>query len=177
MLGLDPRFSWFTTNAFSGGQTQHSGTALYLLIWNRTRRRVESLDVASGLLVDDCGNQYSSEGAFYWTNDGDGSFNEHGDMLVPNAKLDGFLLYPALRSGASAYVRWYLADTIKIGEKCIEAEYDVELPREPQERALLSAGVTTHPAVSENEDDYLDKNEDDEEDEGELDDDWLYGKK
>jgi hypothetical protein len=161
VLGLDPRFAWETTNGWTGEQSPHLGTALYVLVWNRTRQRVESLDISEGLLVDDQGNQYSSEGSFYWS-ENDGKFNRHGTTLVPNAKLDGFLLYPSLRLGASSYVRWYLADTIQIGDKYIDAEYDVALPSEPQKRLLLSSAIA--PADSHDEED-------------DLDDDWLYGDK
>lgn len=171
VLGLDPRFSWSYTSW--GTQTNKGGTALYVLVWNRTRRRVEGLDISEGLLVDDRGNQYSSEGGFYWT-EGEGQFNKHATTLVPNAKLDGFLLYPALRTGASAFVRWYLADTIHIGDKYIESEYDVELPRDPQTRALLSTALTPMPDAEDLGDGGFDDGDPDEDHDDELDDDWLY---
>ena len=175
VLGLDPRFSWSSTSW--GSQTDKQGTALYVLVWNRTRRRVENLDVSDGLLVDDMGNQYSSEGAFYWAEDS-GHFNKHATVLVPNAKLDGFLLYPALRTGAAAFVRWYLAGSVHIGDKYIEVEYDVVLPREPQTLALLaSALVPTDKEILEDEDDDFGDEDDDDDDDDELDDDWLYDEK
>lgn len=177
VLGLDPNFRWYNTNGFTGAQTQHTGTALYVLVWNRTRRRVESLDIQQGILVDDLGNQYSCESNFYWT-EGDGQFNRHDNTVVPNAKLDGFLLYPALRAGATAFTRWYLADSLKVGDKYIDAEYDVSLPREAQVQARLKApGLVDD---DEDVDDFDDDDFDDEdsEDEGDnLSDDWLYGRK
>jgi hypothetical protein len=98
ILGIDPRFEWTTTSL--GTQVTHNGSALYVVAWNHTSQRVESLSLTRGLLIDDVAHQYQScDTSFYWV-DANGAFQRHGTMIAPNAKLDGFLLYPPLRAGA-----------------------------------------------------------------------------
>lgn len=163
-------------NTAWGQETAKSGVALYVLAWNRTRRRVESLDVSTGLLIDDRGNQYSSEGGFYWMNEGDNSYHRHSTTLAPNAKLDGFILYPSLRPGANVFVRWYLADSLRIGDKYIDAEYDVELPIEPQKQARTQLAASVAQSTGGTDDDDLDDDIGLDDDDEELSDEWLYGR-
>lgn len=162
-------------HAWNSNGTDRHGNALYILAWNRTKRRVESLDVADGLLIDDKGNQYSADGSFYWRSEDDSRYHSHARTLAPNAKLDGFLLYPPLRSGATAFLRWYLAVTLKVGDQYISAEYDVELPQEPQRRARTLRSGNFAGAELYTEDEGEDEDENEDEDEDPLSDEWLYG--
>lgn len=171
ILGLDPGMNWNTTNRFTGEMTDHFGTALYIVAYNRTKRRVEGLDIQKGVLIDDLGHQYSSDGIFYWSTE-DGTFNHHSSDLAPNAKLDGFLLYPALRPGASFFARWFFADSFKVTDKYLDGEYDIELPQEPQRLAMLAAG-TVDSRLGDNDFSAEDDNDEDDDDE-EEDDSWLY---
>ena len=161
-------------HSWSSNGADRQGNALYILAWNRTKRRVESLDIREGLLIDDKGNQYSADGGFYWVSEDDSRYHSHARTLAPNAKLDGFLLYPPLRSGATAFVRWYLAITLHVGDQYVNAEYDVELPQEPQRRArtLLPSILAGTELDVDDEDEDLD---DDEDDDDPLSDEWLYG--
>jgi hypothetical protein len=187
VLGLDPHFEWHMTNGFTGHRDNKVGTALYVVAWNRTRRRVEGLDLEKGLLIDDYGNQYSCDGSFYWA-DAAGSFHRHSADVAPMAKLDGFLLYPPLRAGATYFTRWFLADSFTVEDKYISGEYDVHLPGEPQRAAALLAASPDADNLEEdfdqsdelNDADANDADDDDEEDDNDTEDDdmddrWLYG--
>jgi hypothetical protein len=122
------------------------------------------------VLIDDLGNQYSSDNSFYWS-DPQGSFHRHSSDLAPNAKLDGFLLYPPLREGASHFKRWFLTDNFLVSGKLIVGEYDVALPKAPQRRAL-AGGVSD---VEDSGPDLEEDGEDKETSEDDLEDDsWQY---
>lgn len=175
ILGLDPRFEWFTTSGFTGQRDDKVGTALYMVAWNRTRRRVEGLDLEKGFLIDDLGNQYSCDGSFYWA-DASGSFHRHSSDIAPSAKLDGFLLYPPLRGGASFFSRWFLHDSFSVADKYISGDYEIHLPAEPQRTAALLAATPANDQVDEEfRDDEPDSDDDNVDDPDGLDDDWLYG--
>lgn len=137
ILGIDPDVSYYRSVALTGSRTDHRGTSLYLIAYNHTATRVTSLDVQRGVLIDNLGHQYSSDGCFYWSAP-DGTWHQHSSELAPRAKLDGFLIYPQLRSAASHFTRWFLADKICVTGVYVEGEYDVALPEEPQAVALAA---------------------------------------
>jgi hypothetical protein len=106
---------------------------------------------------------------FYWS-DRQGEFRIHSSDLAPNAKLDGFLVYPPLREGASHFKRWFLADNLIVSGKLIVGEYDVALPKASQLR-LLAGGVSD---VEDSGPDFEEDGEDKKASDDLEDDSWQY---
>uniref|UniRef100_A0A6S6LXQ0 Uncharacterized protein n=1 Tax=Citrifermentans bremense TaxID=60035 RepID=A0A6S6LXQ0_9BACT len=123
---LDVNFTWSQTSF--GVRTEQAGCALYLTLANRTKKMVERIYVAGNCyLLDNDGNQYSSvDNNFYWMDGRSSSFNAHSSVLAPNARLQGFVLFPKLRS-FQKFKRFFFKCEFWIDSEMHQGNYDVEL--------------------------------------------------
>ena len=130
ILSIDYDYSWQTSSTIFGGPPQlHYGSALAMVILNRTNKGMNSFNAGQHCyLIDDKGFQYSpSDTSFYWI-DARGQFNRHSDYIAPNAKVDGFVLFPRLRKESRRFVRWVLHGKLWVDNEMYEGNYDVILP-------------------------------------------------
>ena len=126
--GIVHRYQYSFTTNLTGQRTDHVGAALYLVILNKTHKRIDDLSVGTdGYLIDDRGHQYTPTDSRFWWSDESGDWHEHSDSLAPNAKMDGFVLYPQLRKASTGFVRWYFAKSFRVGGEFVDGEYNVEL--------------------------------------------------
>lgn len=128
--GIDQAFQWHTTT-FAGQGTQHVGSALYVVVQNRTTKPVSSLYLGQmSYLIDDRGHQYTPKDSFFYWPGEDGAFNHHGDFLAPRAKVEGFILFPTLRAASKRFERYVIHGSFQIGSSADgfeERYYDVAL--------------------------------------------------
>lgn len=54
-------------------------------------------------------------GSVNWNATGGGvQFNTHSDFIVPNSKVDGFILFPRLRTESTRFLRWFLRGEFRV---------------------------------------------------------------
>lgn len=127
--GIDYRHLWFTQAPFTSVATNHEGCALYLLVANRTGKPIDGFGIGRmSYLIDNCGYQYSpAQNVFYWVASPNHEYNQHAEFVAPKCKVEGFVLFPALRVGSTGFARCILKGTALIDGKPISVLHDIKL--------------------------------------------------
>jgi hypothetical protein len=128
---IEHKYSWRTTPnpLFSNEEPEtRYGTRVHLIVMNRTEEDVEKLYIGSECyLLDDCGHQYMPTSSSFYFEADNGSFQSQSGFLAPTSKTEGFILFPALRSGARKFVKWYLRGKFHLGNEAYTTNYVVKL--------------------------------------------------
>lgn len=127
VIEINNSFNWNTTD-INGNRNDHNGCSLSILLMNRTDKPIKDLSIGdNSYLVDNLGFQYSPcDTSFYWLGE-KGNFNTHADFIVPNSKVEGFILFPSLRKNANYFTRWFLNGKFWIDEDLHKGSYNINL--------------------------------------------------
>jgi hypothetical protein len=129
VLEIDYDFQWG-----SSGQPK-TGCGVAVVFLNRTEEFIH-LGIGGNttmVMVDDSGNQYSPiSDDLHWVDKDESqpdpaTFMIHDGSIAPQAKLEGFFLFPKLRAGAERFSHLFLHGQLNVGDEWIKIKYRVDI--------------------------------------------------